>query len=94
MLALRGDKLRLALAGGSICEHNHIRTLCKECRGGSICEHNHIRSTCKLCFGGSICEHYKVRTFCKDCRGGTYCEHGRRKDATPALLESNLELGN
>ena len=32
-----------------ICQHNRIRSQCKECGGGSICQHNRIRSKCKTC---------------------------------------------
>ena len=31
------------------CEHNRVRSQCKECGGGSICEHNRRRSKCKDC---------------------------------------------
>ena len=32
-----------------ICQHNRIRSQCKECGGVSICQHNRIRSKCKTC---------------------------------------------
>jgi|SaaInlV_165m_DNA_1040744.scaffolds.fasta_scaffold21736_2 hypothetical protein len=61
------------------CEHNRIRTECKDCGGGSICEHNKRRSICKDCGGGSICEHNKRRSICKDCGGSSICKHSRRR---------------
>jgi hypothetical protein len=63
--------------GGSICEHNRHRNICKECGGGSICKHNRQRSQCKECDGGSICTHMRVRNRCKECGGGGICEHMR-----------------
>ena len=59
------------------CEHNRVRSRCKECSGASICEHNRIRSQCKECGGGSICEHGKQRSRCKECGGASICEHNR-----------------
>ncbi len=32
-----------------ICEHNRIRSTCKECGGTIICEHNHERRRCNQC---------------------------------------------
>jgi hypothetical protein len=37
--------LFLSLSLTSICEHNHIRSCCKQCDGSSICEHNRQRSS-------------------------------------------------
>jgi hypothetical protein len=72
--------LRLGLkVGGSICEHNKRRSLCKICKGGSICEHNIQRSQCKPCGGSQICEHNRERSKCKLCGGGSICEHNRRR---------------
>jgi hypothetical protein len=73
----RKEYCREGCGGGSICEHNKIRSTCKECRGGAICEHNKIRSHCKECGGGSICEHNKIRSHCKECGGGSICEHNK-----------------
>lgn len=61
------------------CEHNKIKTICKECRGGSICNHNKIRSSCKDCRGGSICIHNKHKSICKDCKGSSICKHNKMK---------------
>ena len=37
----RGRQRESAPRGGaSICEHNCIRSTCKDCGGASICEHN------------------------------------------------------
>ena len=38
-------------ASASICEHQCIRSRCKQCVGVSICEHNRVRSGCKQCGG-------------------------------------------
>jgi len=59
------------------CEHNRIRSQCKDCGGGAICEHNRIRSQCKDCGGSAICEHNRIKSRCKDCGGGGICEHNR-----------------
>jgi len=34
---------------GEICEHNRLRSKCKEFGGGGICQHGRIRSLCKEC---------------------------------------------
>ena len=65
--------------GGSMCEHNAIRSTCKKCGGGEICEHDIRRALCKICGGGSICEHSRHRSHCKECEGGAICEHNRRR---------------
>ena len=63
----------------SKCEHNKIRSQCKECGGSAICEHQKVRSQCKECGGSAICEHQKVRSSCKECGGSAICEHKRIK---------------
>ena len=72
--------LRIGIkVGGSICEHNKVRSECKECGGGRICEHGRRRSECKECGGSQICEHDRRRSQCKECGGGSICEHGRNR---------------
>jgi hypothetical protein len=61
------------------CEHNRIKSTCKECGGSQICEHNRRKSTCKECGGGSICEHKREKSTCKECGGSQICEHNRIK---------------
>ena len=56
------------------CEHERIRSKCKECGGASICEHDKIRSQCKQCGGASICEHGRQRSQCKECGGSSLCK--------------------
>jgi len=65
--------------GDSHCEHNRVRSRCKDCGGASICEHNRQRSTCKECGGSQICEHNRVRSQCKECGGSQICEHNKRR---------------
>jgi hypothetical protein len=56
-------------AKGWLCEHDRVRSVCKECGGGSICEHGRVRSQCKECKGGaSICAHSMRKSACKECR--------------------------
>merc|ERR1719253_2530135 len=62
---------------GKRCQHNRIRSQCKDCGGGSICQHKRIRSQYKECKGGSICTHGQQRSKCKDCGGGSICVHKR-----------------
>lgn len=38
-----------SLTGSELCEHNRIRTQCKDCGGPGICEHKRRRSRCKEC---------------------------------------------
>jgi hypothetical protein len=78
--------------GGSICEHNTIRSTCKKCDGGEVCEHDKIRSRCKKCDGGYICSHKQYRSNCKICGGVSICEHninraGCRKCVGSAICE-------
>jgi len=61
------------------CEHNRIKSICKECGGCSICEHGRQKSTCKECGGASICEHGRIKSKCKECGGSQICEHNRAK---------------
>ena len=61
------------------CEHNRIKSQCKDCRGCSICEHNRLKSQCKECGGSRICEHNRLKSQCKECGGSQICEHNRRK---------------
>jgi hypothetical protein len=71
-----GAKLGI-IVGASVCEHNKIRSRCKECGGASICKHNIQRSQCKPCGGSQICEHNKIRSVCKECGGASICEHNK-----------------
>jgi hypothetical protein len=50
-----------------ICEHNRLRSACKECGGSQICEHGRKRSRCKECGGSQICEHNRYRPNCSVC---------------------------
>lgn len=61
------------------CEHNRLKSRCKECGGCSICVHNRIRIQCKDCGGSQICEHSRRKTECKECGGSSICVHNRRK---------------
>ena len=61
------------------CEHNKIRSVCKDCGGGSICCHNKERSKCKDCGGSQICQHNKMKSQCKDCGGSRFCEHNKQR---------------
>jgi hypothetical protein len=79
-LKCKEEGLRLGLkVGSSICEHNKVRSQCKECGGSQICEHNRVRSKCKECGGSQICEHNRVRSKCKECGGSQICEHNRQR---------------
>ena len=73
-----GIKLGLSV-GGSICEHNRVRSRCKECSGGEMCEHNRRHSQCKECGGSEICKHNRERSKCKECGGSQICEHNRQR---------------
>jgi len=61
------------------CDHDKIKSRCKECCGSEICEHNRIKSQCKECHGSRICEHNQYKSICKECRGGSICKHNRIK---------------
>ena len=64
---------------GRSCEHDRIRSQCRECGGSHFCQHGRIRSICRECGGGSVCEHGRRRTQCRECRGGSICEHDKRR---------------
>ena len=51
-----------------ICEHNRIKSSCKECGGGSICEHMRVKTRCKECGGASMCDHNRRKEQCKECK--------------------------
>ena len=61
------------------CEHNRIRSQCKDCGGASFCEHGKRKTQCIECGGSQICEHNRIRSTCKDCGGSLFCEHGERR---------------
>ena len=48
------------------CEHDKIKSQCKECGGRSICIHKRYKPTCIECEGKSICEHKRQKSVCKD----------------------------
>ena len=61
------------------CEHNRVRSSCKECGGNSMCEHNRERRRCKECGGSGMCKHNRRKELCKECGGGGICEHNRER---------------
>jgi len=61
------------------CEHDRVKSRCKECGGGSICEHGRHKYICKDCGGSGFCEHGRQKPTCKECGGASICEHGRQK---------------
>jgi len=61
------------------CDHNRIKSYCKECGGASICDHKREKSKCKECSGGSICDHNRIKSQCKECGGASICDHNRIK---------------
>jgi len=63
----------------ALCEHQRVRSRCKDCGGSGLCEHQRERSKCKDCGGSGICEHQRQRSQCKDCGGSGLCEHQRRR---------------
>ena len=50
------------------CEHQKLRSKCKDCGGGSICEHQKERRYCRDCGGNRYCEHQKERRRCLICQ--------------------------
>ena len=61
------------------CEHNKIKSKCKDCGGSELCEHNKRKYTCKDCGGSGVCEHNKLKRVCKDCGGSSICEHDKQR---------------
>ena len=41
------------------CEHERIRSRCKECGGGSICDHGRVRGSCSLCAPEQVFNMYR-----------------------------------
>lgn len=67
-------KLCVECCGAYLCEHDHERSTCKECKrlgtgGTSLCDEHHLRrNNCVKCGGVSICEHHIQRSTCKKCK--------------------------
>ena len=61
------------------CEHNKLKSRCKECGGSQICEHNTRKDRCIKCCSVSFCEHKKLKLTCKECGGSQVCEHNKLK---------------
>ena len=61
------------------CEHDKIKSKCKECGGSSYCEHGKRKEYCRECGGSAYCEHEKLKSHCKKCGGSAYCEHDKIK---------------
>jgi len=61
------------------CEHDKIKSNCRECGGSAFCIHNKQKSVCRDCKGGSICSHDKIKSNCRHCKGGSICIHDKRK---------------
>jgi len=59
------------------CQHNRLRSQCKDCGGSQICEHRRQKSLCKECGGTSVCPHQRIRSQCKECGGASICPHQR-----------------
>lgn len=57
------------------CEHDKIKTYCKECGGSGYCQHDKRKAYCVDCNGSQICEHKHIRYSCKECKGQGLCEH-------------------
>ena len=47
--------------GGSICQHQKIRSKCRSCHRGSFCEHEKVRYFCRTCDGSYVCKHLKQK---------------------------------
>jgi len=77
--AAAGATAEGATRKGGICQHQHIRSKCKECGGAGICQHQRIRSQCKECGGASLCPHQRQRSRCKECGGASICQHQRER---------------
>lgn len=61
------------------CEHNRLRSICKECSGNSICKHGNRNLSCKKCGGPAFCIHGKLKQYCKTCDGSAFCKHRKLK---------------
>ena len=61
------------------CEHDRVKSRCKDCGGSEICEHNIRKSRCRECGGNAFCEHNKFKSICKECHGSQICQHNRIK---------------
>lgn len=63
----------------SRCEHNRVRTQCRECKGSAFCIHDRRKAYCKLCKGSQLCIHEVARDYCKQCHGKRLCVHKYQK---------------
>ncbi len=75
---------------GKKCDHNRVRSTCKNCKGSGICIHDRRRSQCRECKGGSICIHDRRKSQCKDCKGSSVCIHDRLRPTCKDCKGSNI----
>ena len=47
------------------CEHNKIKSQCKECGGSLYCTQKKRKNYCKECGGSQICVHGRQKRCCK-----------------------------
>jgi hypothetical protein len=73
------------------CEHDKVKSLCRDCGGGSLCKHDRPRSKCIECgTGKAFCKHGRPKARCKECHGSDYCIHGKRKFVCSECCGSQL----
>uniref|UniRef100_A0A0G4HLY7 TNFR-Cys domain-containing protein n=1 Tax=Chromera velia CCMP2878 TaxID=1169474 RepID=A0A0G4HLY7_9ALVE len=61
----------------SVCAHQRLPGLCRDCGGGAFCSHGIRRTRCRECGGGSYCQHEVRRDRCRHCTPANFCVHGR-----------------
>jgi hypothetical protein len=64
-------------AYGFYCEHNKIKSRCKECGSKkAFCIHGVLKWNCFECVGSQTCPHKRMKKNCFDCKGTCSCPHG------------------
>ena len=65
--------------GRGICNHDKLKSRCRECGGGALCIHDKQKSHCRECGGSAYCIHDKQKTKCRECGGSALCIHDKQK---------------
>ena len=88
--------------GGSICQHQKVKSKCRSCHRGSFCEHEKVRYFCRTCDASYVCKHLKQKNRCATCdppghlagvvRGRVYTTLKNNKEMSSAeYLGCNIE---
>ena len=95
--------VRNKCGGGSICQHQKVKSKCWSWHGGSFCAHEKVRYFCRTCDGSHACRHLKQKNWCENCyplghlagviRDHVYIALKNNKEMSPTeYLGCNIEM--